>query len=1013
MQTGPLSGVSEHPTKISTLSVYVLLAAILCLGAWLRLHDLGEPELQWDEFLALHRAAMPIPQLLDSLNSQSASDVFQDTSPPLHHLFIHFAGLLGPDNFWVKLPSVFFGLASLFMLFLVGRQFFNERAGLCSALYGALLQFHIAYSRYMRWYVFFYTFALLSLYFYRKLLDDRRFCTIFLYGLSTVLMLYSSYIAAPFVLAQMLFTAGVCLVSWRDPTARRDAWRLLLAHGLGLLMVALLYLPQIKGHLVAYLTFYRSGGHTFDMYRVAKAFREMTLFFRDSDFAGTGTVLLFMMLGLARRWKGRARDGLFLFLLWCAVPTLVAFTVNVQTQITAKYLIGFYFAILLLAGAGADNLAVFVTGQLLPALSRRVAAVTMALGLAAVVLMSWPNFQYAALYRGWPHNYSAWGRYLLQNKQDVEFIMFKYNRAKKVILQRELGNAYRFFDTVTDHAYKKFYYVTQKDGPEVPGLVLVKEMPQSDETLLFYRGGVVSQAPVVVHPDRQGLFSLTDNFTTLQFYETVWEAKNVAPDYNLHALSLYSLDNPGQATWKFSPAPGVHCQAITFSADAVLRSKIRLMQPDARVQLFAGHDPDHLELVEDIGFDRFGAVNPEILKPGATGSTSLSIRKSLPWTKPDSPLYVRIAFVPGRYVAYIDVERLRFDVACDRNAPAVDPALATLNNIAANTRLVSWTPDQYVLGREGLHVFSADDVRYPPGTGSIPWQSTTVLARFRAAHPGLPPVSVVADQDGNPAFYIYDAKLAQSAVTLSSSQETKAALEASLPWTARGVSYSGVTSRPVVRLGEKTLTIPLAVPAGSLVQLTPGGEGMVSLNPLFTPAGFNLYNMVGRDNLNIRNNTLTCLEDHPCTAQWVFASELPIKGVRAMIFPALKTDKPNYARVFYGINDMAARNTLVEFSERGPLDISSTYEGVVGQAMFGKKTNILFVGCELSGQGASLHSDEKYTMRIEVLLDAASLPALSVDQKEIRIEQESETKESMTLWLTDSPLPIKQIWNTR
>ncbi len=1004
---------TDHPEKLPPLLVFLLLAAILCLGAWLRLHDLGGPELQWDERLALHRAAMPLAQLLDSLGGQSASDVALDTSPPLHHLCIHFARLLGEGDFWVRLPSVLFGLASLCMLFVVGRQFFNERAGLCSALYGALLQFHIAYSRYMRWYVFFYTFALLSLYCYRRLLDDKNFRTVFWYGLSTALMLYSSYIAAPFVLAQMLFTAGLCLAGVRDPASRREAGRLLLAHGLGLLLAGLLYLPQVKGHLVAYYTFYRSGGNAFDMYRVAKAFREMTLYFRDTDFAGTGLVLLFMALGLVRPWTGKARQGLILLLLWCAVPTLVAFTINVQTQITAKYLIGLYFAILLLAGAGADTLAGLAAGRLLPAASRRMRGMTVGLGLALVVFLSWPNLEYAALYRGWQHNSAAWARYLLQHKQDADFVMFERNRHKKVILDRELGDAYRFFDTVADHGYKKFYFVTQKGGRDVPGLVLAREMPQSDETLLFFRGGVASRAPVIVHPDRQGRFSLNHDFATLQFYETVWDATNVAPDYSLRALSQFSLDHPGQATWKLSPASGVRCREITLRADATLRDKIRRLRPDARVQLFAGHDPDHLERVEEIDFERFGAAHPGILQPEATGAASLSLQKTLPWPEPQSPLYVRVAFVPGRYGAFIDLERLEFEVACDQAGPAVDPALAVLDNIAANTTLAPWTPGQETLGREGLHVFSADDARHPAGTGNVAWQSATALADFRAAHPGLPPVTVVADQDGTPAFYVYDARLAQSALTLPFGRKIEAVLDAPPPWTVRGLSYTGPTARPVVRLGETPLSIPLAVPAGSLVQITPGGEGLVSLSPLFTPDGFNLYNMIRRDNLNVMRNTLSCLEDRPCTAQWVFASELPIKGVRAMIFPALKTDKPHSARVFYGLNDMEARNTLVEFAERGPLDISSTYEGVVGQVDFDKKPNILFVGCELSGQGATLHSDEKYTMRIEVLLDAASLPAVTVDQATTTIGQTSETGEPMTLWLTDTPLPIRQIWNTR
>ena len=996
----------------SPIRIAILLTCILCLAAALRFYDLGGPDLQWDELLALHRASMPVPELLRSLNNQSASDVFQDTSPPLHHLAIHVATLFGDDNFTVRVPSVLFGLASLFMLFLVGRQFFNARTGLYCALYGALLQFHVAYSRYMRWYVFFYAFSLLSLYCYRRLLERRTVSSALQYGLTTALMLYSSYIAAPFVLAQMLFTAGMCAVCCLDRDNRREAWRLAKVHGLGLVAAGLLYLPQAKGQLVAFMTFYRSGGNAFDPYRVGKAFREMSLYFRDSDFSGTGIVVLFMAIGLIRPWKGKTRTDLPLLLVWCLLPTLVTFFVNVQTQITAKYLVGLYYAMLLLTAAGVDRFSRWMAGQFLPPGRQWARALAIGAGMVVVVLLCGPNLQYAALYRGWQHTSSNWAGYLLTNKQDVDYVMFEFNRAKKVVLTRELRDAYRYFNAITDHRYKKFFYLAQQGGYVPPGLVLVRHMPQSEEVVDFFRGAVVSQAPIVVHPGREGRFSFVDDFTALRFYETVWEAQNVAPDYNLHALAQYSLDEPGQATWKLVPASGVHCREIAVHCDVALRYKIRHMQPDARVRLFAGHDPQHLSLIEDVDFSRIVAANPQLRDPGAAVATStLSLRATLPWADPAVAMYVRLAFTSGRYVAYMDVSRLGFDVACASAGPTRDPALAALANIAANNRIVPWTPGVERLGGDVLHVFAPDASRTPAqDAGGASWQSAADLALFQAAHPDLPPVAVVPDQNGAPAFYVYDPRLARSAVALAEGREQAVAIDGDMPWAVRGLSYSGTASRPAVDLGDQTLAIPVAVPEGAVVQINPGRTGLVSFNPLFTPDGFDLYNMIFRDNLHVANNTLTCLEDRPCTAQYAFASELPIKGLRATVYPALKTDRPNYARLFYGINDIDARHTFLEFSERGPLDVSSTYEGVVREVRFEKGVNILFVGCELSGRGATLHSDEKYPMRLEVLLDATSFPALDLKASPVSMRLEAQKKSALSLWLSDSPLPLERAW---
>lgn len=992
-----------------------LLVVILLVGAALRLHDLAGPELQWDEFLALHRASMPIGQLLESLNAQSASDVYQDTSPPLHHLIIHFATVLGGSDFMVRLPGALFGVLSLLMLYLVGKAFIDERSGLCAALYGSLLQFHLFYSRYMRWYVFFYVFALLSLLCFKRLVDRPSRRAIVAYGLATAAMLYSSYLAAPFVLAQMLFTAGLVLALWRSPETRPEAWRVSRTHFLGLALAGGLYLPQLRGQLVALHTFYRAGGNAVDYYRIGKALREMTIYFRDSDFTGTGLILLLMGCGIARMYWTRPKRDFWLLLLFCLVPTAAAFSINVQTQITAKYLVGCFFAILLFTGAGAVHVADSLAGLVLPASPRRAGFLSTAAALALVVFACGANLDYAPFYRGLGLAYSNWSRYLLAARQDADWLMLENNRGKKVILRHEVGDAYRFFENVLDHGYKRFHFVSHKGGQQPPGLMPAFTKPQSDETILFARGGVASRAPILVMPGADGRFLFTDNFQTLSFYETIHEARNIAPDFNSRTLARFSLDAPGYALWKFVQPAGGRCRSLRVSLEAWLHDKIRNETPDARLVVSAGQDPASLRPLTTIDMAAFAAKSPALADPASKGSFSLPVSLEAPWADPGAPLYVRLDLLGGRHVAFADIANIRFEASGQPGEPPVDVALAALANIEANARVVPWVEDQAILGDTALHVFAFDDARYPPPGPSAPttWQSAADLARFTAAHPGLAPVTVVSDAANQPAFAVYDQRLARSDLELPAGRQCVVAWQGQMPQAVSGLSYVGPTMRPTLRLGEQTIAIPLSVPAGSEVRLNPGGLGMVSFSPLFTEDGFNLFNMVRRENLFFSENALSCLENKPCLAQYVFASELPIKGLRATLYPAVKNDRPNHVRVFYGVNDIDARKVLIDFSERNTQDTTSTYEGITRETRFDRDVKVLFVGLDLSGRDARAFSDEKYTMRFEVLLDASSLPKPTIGQSPVAVSQDSENKETMFLWLDARPLPIERLWNLR
>ncbi len=126
--------------------------------------------------------------------------------PPLvfwiQHIFIK---LLGENNFAFRLPSALLGVLSVWLVYLIGRRIFSEKAGLISSLLLAVTANHIFISRVglQESYVIF--FILLTFLFFLKSLSNTR-CLIWtgvFVGLGG-LVKYTAFIPIPIILVYLL-----------------------------------------------------------------------------------------------------------------------------------------------------------------------------------------------------------------------------------------------------------------------------------------------------------------------------------------------------------------------------------------------------------------------------------------------------------------------------------------------------------------------------------------------------------------------------------------------------------------------------------------------------------------------------------------------------------------------------------------------------------------------------------------------------------------------------------------
>jgi hypothetical protein len=144
-------------------------AAITALGIVLRLWSpkFGE-DLWYDEIFSLMNAKLPIGEMTHRLM------LLGETSPPLYTVLLHFWIKLGTSDAHVKLFSVLFGVASIWVIYLLARRVGNSRAALASCLLLSVSESAIYYSIEARPYALFLLLSLLSTYAFLSALNEPR-----------------------------------------------------------------------------------------------------------------------------------------------------------------------------------------------------------------------------------------------------------------------------------------------------------------------------------------------------------------------------------------------------------------------------------------------------------------------------------------------------------------------------------------------------------------------------------------------------------------------------------------------------------------------------------------------------------------------------------------------------------------------------------------------------------------------------------------------------------------------
>ncbi len=178
---------------ISTTHKYLIL--IIFIGSLIRVADLSGESIWVDEGRAMALAKMSVNDII----TQNA----QDNHPPLYYIFLHFWIIVfGAGEFSGRFPSVLFGIGAILMIYKITRKLFNETTALYTALIFSLSVFHVQYAQEIKTYAPAAFLTLLSFYTFLHLREKFRPVPVLIYILSTVILLYTHFLAIPVVIAQ-------------------------------------------------------------------------------------------------------------------------------------------------------------------------------------------------------------------------------------------------------------------------------------------------------------------------------------------------------------------------------------------------------------------------------------------------------------------------------------------------------------------------------------------------------------------------------------------------------------------------------------------------------------------------------------------------------------------------------------------------------------------------------------------------------------------------------------------
>jgi hypothetical protein len=298
----------------------ITLFIILLVGGALRFWDYSSIPLSHDEYSVLFRTGF------DTWNDLIKKGVMVDTHPAGIQVFVHWwTELLGTTAWIMKLPFTLFGMASIYLTYRIGKDWFNISAGLIAAAFMASLQYPVFYSQLTRPYISGLFFCLLTTHFWSRLIqkEQNKFLqNSVLFVLSASLCTYNHHFSA--LVAAIIGLSGIFIIP-----RNRLIW-----YALSGIAIFLLYIP----HLSIFLHQLGKGGVGAWLGKPSLTFLPEYLMY----VAQFSTMTILLVLVIAFRFRDnnsdpRVKRNFLISWIWFLTPLIIGYLYSVMGSAVLQY----------------------------------------------------------------------------------------------------------------------------------------------------------------------------------------------------------------------------------------------------------------------------------------------------------------------------------------------------------------------------------------------------------------------------------------------------------------------------------------------------------------------------------------------------------------------------------------------------------------------------------------------------------------------------------------------------
>ena len=301
--------------ELLSLTDKIILSVILLVAAILRLWDLGSVPFMHDEFSALSRTSYS--SISDLLRE---GVMINDSHPAGVQIFLYLlVKIFGWNELFLKLPFTLMGIASVYLVFKIGQQWFNTNVGLISAAFFTISELFIFYSQLIRPYSPGLFFILLFVYFWNRLLflDEKPSPSV---CIGFVLSAFISSQIHNFSLAQagLIWASGLLFLKKDNKTLTKTY----LLCGVAALI---LFLPTSK--IFYYQLFVRGGiGGWLSMPELSFVCDFLKYSLNYSHLLIFGSIIIILYPFLTNKINNDKRIGLRIAgIMWFIIPLTLAF----------------------------------------------------------------------------------------------------------------------------------------------------------------------------------------------------------------------------------------------------------------------------------------------------------------------------------------------------------------------------------------------------------------------------------------------------------------------------------------------------------------------------------------------------------------------------------------------------------------------------------------------------------------------------------------------------------------